>query len=72
MAGTCDTKGAELAYVRQIIDAEGVLVSLVDLSTSAQTSAQPSCQVAEHCWDPVGLAIADYAYRFQHLLAAPG
>ena len=31
-----------------------------------------SCLVAEHCWDPVGLAIADYAYWFQRLLAAPG
>ena len=30
-----------------------------------------SCLVAEHCWDPVGLAIADYAYRFQRLRVAP-
>jgi hypothetical protein len=21
----------------------------------------------EHCWDPVGLAIVNYAYRFAHL-----
>ena len=28
-----------------------------------------NCQVAEHCWDPVGLAIAEYAYRFQRLPA---
>ena len=28
-----------------------------------------NCQVAEHCWDPVGLAIAEYAYRFQRLHA---
>src|SRR4029079_9224253 len=25
------------------------------------------CLVAEHCWDPVGLAIVDYAYRFERL-----
>ena len=32
-----------------------------------------SCLVAEHCWDPVGLAIVEYAYRFERLTAAaPG
>ncbi len=30
------------------------------------------CQVAEHCWDPVGLAIAEYAHRFQRLHAVSG
>jgi hypothetical protein len=25
--------------------------------------------VAEHCWDPVGRAIVDYAYRFERLRA---
>ena len=30
-----------------------------------------NCLVAEHCWDPVGLAFADYAYRFQRLRVAP-
>jgi hypothetical protein len=24
-------------------------------------------QLAEHCWDPVGLAIVDDAYRFERL-----
>ena len=28
------------------------------------------CLVAEHCWDPVGLAIVEYAYRFERLAAA--
>ena len=23
------------------------------------------CLVAEHCWDPVGLAVVEYAYRFE-------
>jgi hypothetical protein len=27
------------------------------------------CLVAEHCWDPVGRAIVDYAYRFERLRA---
>ncbi|MBP0447320.1 hypothetical protein J8J14_21350 [Roseomonas sp. SSH11] len=29
-----------------------------------------NCLVAEHCWDPVGLAIVDYAYRFERLKGA--
>jgi uncharacterized protein (UPF0261 family) len=33
VAGSCDTKGAELAYVRQIIAEQGVPVALVDVST---------------------------------------
>lgn len=34
VAGTCDTKGRELAYVKELIVADGVAASLVDLSTS--------------------------------------
>jgi uncharacterized protein (UPF0261 family) len=33
VAGTCDTKGVELVYVRQIIAEQGVPVALVDVST---------------------------------------
>ncbi len=33
---------------------------------------QGCCQVAEHFWDPVGLAIVRHAYRFEHLIAASG
>jgi hypothetical protein len=29
----------------------------------------PLCLVAEHCWDPVGLAIVEYAHRFERLSA---
>jgi hypothetical protein len=32
--------------------------------------AVPSCRVAEHCWDPVGLAIVEYGYRFERLIGA--
>jgi uncharacterized protein (UPF0261 family) len=31
-AGTCDTKGAELAYVRELINQRGIAAVLVDLS----------------------------------------
>jgi hypothetical protein len=30
------------------------------------------CLVAEHCWDPVGLAIVEYGYRFERLKGAAG
>jgi uncharacterized protein (UPF0261 family) len=33
VAGTCDTKGTELAYVKELIEARGVPAALVDLST---------------------------------------
>lgn len=26
-----------------------------------------NCLVAEHCWDPVSLAIGEYRHRFEHL-----
>jgi len=29
-----------------------------------------SCQVAEHCWDPVGHAIVTYGYLFKRLIQA--
>jgi len=31
---------------------------------------QPTCLVAEHCWDPVGQAIVDYSYCFEGLPAS--
>ena len=31
---------------------------------------QASCQVAEHCWDPVGHAIVTYGYLFKGLIHA--
>ncbi len=38
----------------------------------AQRGSAPSCLVAEHCWDPVRLAIVEQAWRFKRLTAAPG
>ena len=39
VAGTLDTKGAELAYVRRIVAEQGVPAVLVDLSTSGTSTA---------------------------------
>ena len=36
VAGTCDTKGAELGYVRDLIRARGIAARVVDVSTYAQ------------------------------------
>ena len=48
VAGTLDTKGDELRFVRDILKAEGVRVRLVDLSTSGKPSGAevPPQQVA--------------------------
>jgi uncharacterized protein (UPF0261 family) len=51
VAGTCDTKGRELAYVRQLIAAEGLPVLLVDLSTGAREAGgdiDPAAVAAHH------------------------
>ena len=37
-----------------------------------KTCSTLTCQVAEHCWDLVGLVIVEYAYRFQRLTAVSG
>lgn len=39
VVGTCDTKGAELAYVRQLIADRGLRVALVDVSTQGGADA---------------------------------
>jgi uncharacterized protein (UPF0261 family) len=39
VAGTCDTKGTELAYVKELIEARGVPAALVDLSTREHDGA---------------------------------
>ena len=58
--GTCDTKGAELAYARDLIQAAGVPVILVDVSTrppagaAADVTAQ---EVAAHHPDGAGAVL---------------
>jgi uncharacterized protein (UPF0261 family) len=46
VAGTCDTKGAELAYLKQLIAAQGLEAMVIDVSTRA-TSQQADVQAAE-------------------------
>jgi uncharacterized protein (UPF0261 family) len=50
IAGTCDTKGRELGYLKQLIAAAGIEASVVDLSTSGAGEAGdvPSGVVAAH------------------------
>ena len=80
VAGTCDTKAAELAYVRRLIAAEGVAVLLVDLSTRASGAAADitGAEVASHHPDGVGAvftgdrgrSVAAMATAFERFLAA--
>jgi hypothetical protein len=40
------------------------------LGSPRKTRTFSNCQVAEHCWNPVRLAIVDYAGRFERLKGA--
>ncbi len=78
LAGTCDTKGAELAYLRQLIASRGLAVSVVDVSTSGQGSdAEVTAQaVAGHHPDGAsavftgdrGRAITSMAVAFERFM----
>ena len=50
VAGTCDTKGEELIYVRDLIEAAGASARIVDLSTSDRRGGGdiPAEEVASH------------------------
>jgi uncharacterized protein (UPF0261 family) len=50
VAGTCDTKGRELGYVRDLIAGDGVAAVLVDISTSgvSATGDITAAEVATH------------------------
>jgi hypothetical protein len=48
-----------------LLKAAKILVSL-----GASVNLTLGCQVAEHCWDPVGHAIATYGYLFEGLIWA--
>jgi len=41
-----------------------------DPGSKQQSDRIEKCQVAGHCWDPVGLAIVEYAGRFARLTQA--
>ena len=54
VAGTCDTKGPELAYVRDLIAAAGVPAVLVDLSTTGGDGAAGIAARDVAAWHPGG------------------
>ena len=80
VAGTCDTKGNELAYVAHLIAAQGIAAVIVDLSTrTADNEAGISArEVASHHpngADAVftgdrGSAIAAMALAFEHFIVS--
>ncbi len=83
IAGTCDTKAAELAYVRRLVAAEGVPALLVDLSTreaGASAADIGAAEVASHhpggaqavFTGDRGSAVAAMAVAFERFLAAQG
>jgi uncharacterized protein (UPF0261 family) len=83
VAGTCDTKRAELAYVRDLIAADGVPCLLVDLSTSppqargADISAETVAACHPHGAAAVfksdrGLSVAAMALAFRRFIEARG
>ena len=47
VAGTCDTKGAELRYIKGLIDAAGIDTCLVDLGTSGADAGAVDVAAAE-------------------------
>jgi uncharacterized protein (UPF0261 family) len=61
VVGTCDTKGAELAYVRGLIAARGHAVALVDVSTKPHEVAAdiPASEVAAHHPEGAGAVFSD-------------
>jgi uncharacterized protein (UPF0261 family)/ABC-type branched-subunit amino acid transport system ATPase component len=79
VAGTLDTKGAELRYMAELIRAAGLPVRLADLSTSgAHTGAEiPAHQIAAHhprgaagvFTDDRGRSVAGMALAFERWMA---
>ena len=83
IAGTCDTKAAELAYVWRLVAAEGVPALLVDLSTreaGASAADIGAAEVASHhpggaqavFTGDRGSAVAAMALAFERFLTARG
>ena len=78
VVGTCDTKGRELAYVRDLIRAAGVPAALVDVSTrDTSGSADVAARIVAACHPDGaaavftgdrGSAVAAMAVAFEHFL----
>ena len=56
VAGTLDTKGAELRFIRDILNAEGVHAEMVDLSTTGRPSGAETPPHAVAAFHPRGVA----------------
>jgi uncharacterized protein (UPF0261 family) len=56
VAGTCDTKGHELAYVKALVVAQGVAAVIVDLSTRGGEDAADVSSQEVAAWHPGGAA----------------
>lgn len=62
IAGTLDTKGAELRFVRDLLEAQGVRVRMIDLSTSGKPSGAevpPHVVAGFHPRGPAGVFTGD-------------
>lgn len=80
VVGTCDTKGAELLYVRQLIAAQGVAAAIVDVSTHGSgfgADIEPEAVALHHPNGPDavftgdrGRSITAMAEALQHFLLA--
>lgn len=80
VAGTCDTKGEELAYVKALIEAEGVPAVLVDLSTHHAGGRADIAASEVASWHPEGpgavfsgdrgRAVSAMALAFERFIAA--
>lgn len=82
VAGTLDTKGVELRYIRDIIKAQGLRVQLVDLSTSGKPSGAEVPPHAVAAFHPRGVsgvftgdrgtAVAGMTVAFERWIATQG
>ena len=80
VAGTCDTKGAELRFIKGLIEAAGVETCLVDLGTGSGDAGPvdvPAAEVADHhpegagavlLGDDRGRAVTAMADAFAHFV----
>lgn len=84
VAGTCDTKGAELRYIKSLIEAAGIDTCLVDLGTSGRDAGAvdvAAAEVASHhpegagavlVGDDRGRAVTAMADAFAHFMRTRG
>jgi uncharacterized protein (UPF0261 family) len=82
VAGTCDTKERELAYVKALVIAQGTEAAIVDLSTRGAASDADVTPLQVAAWHPNGAAavftgdrgsaVAAMAVAFERFMLAQG